>query len=197
MRKIECERIADLRARLWAEMNGRPDSNDPSIIRKPSPKVMGDLIDSAIRLSQHEAMILGMDVQPRDALAAAVHSGLTIDDISELVEAKTRNTATLTEAVDVTPLQIEAVPAELAEEPVVVNGTANGLTFDDLLSARDGKGERERLKTPAELTRQQRRTRKTPRLRKERMTRRAPPRMPETAARTTKVTRATKAVPLT
>jgi hypothetical protein len=26
---------------------------------------MGDLIDSAIRLSRHEAMILGMDVQPR------------------------------------------------------------------------------------------------------------------------------------
>jgi hypothetical protein len=48
--------------------------------------MMGDLIDSAIRLSRHEAMILGMDVQPRDALAAAVHSGLTIDDIRELVE---------------------------------------------------------------------------------------------------------------
>jgi hypothetical protein len=48
------------------------------------PKVMGDLIDSAIRLSRHEAMILGMDVQPRDALAAAVHNGLTIDYIREL-----------------------------------------------------------------------------------------------------------------
>jgi len=47
---------------------------------------MGDLIDSAIRLSRHDAMILAMDVQPRDALAAAVHNGLTIDDIRELVE---------------------------------------------------------------------------------------------------------------
>ena len=98
-RKIELERIADLRTRLWAEMNGRPDPkfpDDESKIRKPSPKVMGDLIDSAIRLSRHEAMILGRDVQPRDALAAAVHNGLTtIDDIRELVELYHKNTATL------------------------------------------------------------------------------------------------------
>jgi hypothetical protein len=79
LRKIELERIADLPVRLWAEMNGRPDPKDPSIIRKPSPKVMGDLVDSAIRLSRHEAMILGMDAQPRDASATAVHNGLTLD----------------------------------------------------------------------------------------------------------------------
>src|SRR5580704_14873965 len=30
LRKIECERIADLRARLYAEMDGRPDPKDPS-----------------------------------------------------------------------------------------------------------------------------------------------------------------------
>jgi hypothetical protein len=102
---------------------------------------MVDLIDSAIRLSRHEAMILGMDVQPKNGIA--VVRGLTLDDIRELVEAKIRNTATLTEAVDVTPLQIEALPAEPVAEPVVVNGTANGLTFDDLLSARDKKDERE------------------------------------------------------
>jgi hypothetical protein len=80
------------------------------------------LIDSAIRLSQHEAMILGMDVQPRDALEAAEHNGLTIDDIRELVELYHKNTATLTKAIDVTPqdltptLQIEP-PAE--PEPTV------------------------------------------------------------------------------
>jgi hypothetical protein len=102
-RTIERERIADLRTRLWAEMNGRPDPKDPSKIRKPSPKVMGDLIDSAIRLSPLGAMILGMDVQPRDALAAAVHNGLTIDDIRELVELYHKNTATLKKAIDVTP----------------------------------------------------------------------------------------------
>jgi hypothetical protein len=128
-------------------MNGRPDPkfpDDESKIRKPSPKVMGDLIDSAIRLSRHEAMILGMDVQPRTGLAIAVQNGLTIDDIRELVENYHKNTATLTKAVDVTPLQI-APPAE--PEPAVdiasVNGTARGLTFEELLGARDGKGERE------------------------------------------------------
>ena len=84
---------------------------------------MGDLIDSAIRLSRLEAMILGMDVQPRAALAAAMHNGLTtIDDIRELVELYHKNTATLTKAIDVTPqdltptLQIEP-PAE--PEPTV------------------------------------------------------------------------------
>jgi hypothetical protein len=38
LRKIELERIADLRTRLWAEMNGRPDPklpDDESKIRKP------------------------------------------------------------------------------------------------------------------------------------------------------------------
>jgi hypothetical protein len=35
---------------------------------------MGDLIDSAIRLSRHEAMVFGMDVQRRDALSAAVQT---------------------------------------------------------------------------------------------------------------------------
>jgi hypothetical protein len=99
---------------------------------------MGDLIDSAIRLSRHEAMILGMDVQPRDALAAAAHNGLTIDDIRELVEQYHKNTAILKKAIDVPPqdltptLQIEP-PAE--PEPAVdiasVNGTAHGLTFEE------------------------------------------------------------------
>jgi hypothetical protein len=37
-RKIELERIADLRARLWAEMNGRPGPKDPCKIRKPAPR---------------------------------------------------------------------------------------------------------------------------------------------------------------
>jgi hypothetical protein len=102
------------------------------------PKVMGDLIDSAIRLSRHEAMILGMDVQPWDALAAAVQNGLTIDDIRELVEQYHKNTAILKKAIDVPPqdliptLQIEP-PAE--PEPAVdiasVNGTAHGLTFEE------------------------------------------------------------------
>jgi hypothetical protein len=102
-RAIELERIADLRTRLWAEMNGRPDPKNPSIIRKPSPQSMANLIESAIKLSRHEAMILWMDVQPRHALAAAVHNGLTIDDIRELVENYHKNTATLKKPIDVTP----------------------------------------------------------------------------------------------
>jgi hypothetical protein len=75
MRAIERERIADLRTRPWAEMNGRPEPKGFSIIRKPGSKVMGDLIDSAIRLRRHEAMIFGMDVPTREALDEAVHNG--------------------------------------------------------------------------------------------------------------------------
>jgi hypothetical protein len=62
---------------------------------------MGDLIDSAIKLSRHEAMILVMDMQPKDGIAV-VH-GLTLEDIRDLVEKHHQNTATLTKAIDVTP----------------------------------------------------------------------------------------------
>jgi hypothetical protein len=131
-RKVERERIADQRARLYAKI----DSKQP----EPDAYMTARLIDSLIRLGRHEAMILGMDVQPKDGVT--VVQGFTIDDIRELLEAKNRNTATLTDAVDVTPRQIEA-PVEPVAEPAIVNGAAHGLTFEELLSARDGKGERE------------------------------------------------------
>ena len=61
MRKLEAERIPDLRQRLWSELGGRPDPNDPTKTIRPAPEVVISLVNRAVRLSRHEAMIFGMD----------------------------------------------------------------------------------------------------------------------------------------
>src|SRR5258708_38232215 len=64
LRKLEAERIADLRQRLWSELAGRPDPKDPQKIIRPDPATVGALIGQAIKLARHEASIFGMVVKP-------------------------------------------------------------------------------------------------------------------------------------
>jgi hypothetical protein len=71
LRNAECERIADARARIYKKL----DSKQP----EPDAYMTARLIDSLIRLGRHEAMILGMDVQPKDSVT--VVQGFTVDDI--------------------------------------------------------------------------------------------------------------------
>ena len=64
LRKLEAERIADLRQRIWSELAGRPDPNDPQKTIRPDPATVVALIGQAIKLARHEASIFGMVVQP-------------------------------------------------------------------------------------------------------------------------------------
>jgi hypothetical protein len=64
LRKLEAERIADLRQRIWSELAGRPDPDDPQKIIRPDPATVVALIGQAIKLARHEASIFGMVVQP-------------------------------------------------------------------------------------------------------------------------------------
>jgi hypothetical protein len=50
MRKLEAERIADLRQRIWAELAGRPDPADPTKTIRLNPAVLLALVSQAIRL---------------------------------------------------------------------------------------------------------------------------------------------------
>ena len=64
LRALEAERIADLRQRIWSELAGRADPNDPQKTIRPDPATVVALIGQAIRLAHHEASIFGMVVQP-------------------------------------------------------------------------------------------------------------------------------------
>jgi hypothetical protein len=118
---------------------GRPDPKDSSIIRKRSPKgdgQFGNLIDCAIRLSRHEAMILGMDVPLRDASSSAEYNRLTIDGFRELLERHHRDTAELRSldvtAQDVAPaLKIEQSEPELSQLLCPINNFTKSWKFGE------------------------------------------------------------------
>jgi hypothetical protein len=78
-RKLEAERIADLRQRIWSELAGRPDPNDPTKTIRPDPATIADLTRTAIRLSRHEAILFGMD-EPSRAQVVSHFSNQPISD---------------------------------------------------------------------------------------------------------------------
>jgi hypothetical protein len=78
MRKLEAERIADLRQRLWARLAGRPDANDPSKTIPPTNEELVALVGQVIRLARHEAMVFGLDAPSKTGVAAGL-MGQAID----------------------------------------------------------------------------------------------------------------------
>src|SRR5258708_269235 len=72
LRTLELERIADLRQRLWAELAGKPDPDDPTRIIRPEGEALATLINAAVKLSRHEAMVLGLDAPTRNEVLASV-----------------------------------------------------------------------------------------------------------------------------
>jgi len=79
LRKLEMERIADLRQRIWAELAGKPDPNDPTKTIRPEGEALAALINAAIRLSRHEAMVTGLDAPAKNDVVATV-VGRTLND---------------------------------------------------------------------------------------------------------------------
>ena len=72
IRKLEAERIADLRQRIWAELAGRPDPNNPTQTIRPAPEPrVVDLVDKAIKIARHEAMMFGADGPTRSQTVLA------------------------------------------------------------------------------------------------------------------------------
>lgn len=72
LRKLETERIADMRQRLWSEMAGRPDPADPTKTIRPDPGTVRELIDSAIKVGRHEAAIFGMDAPNKSEMVGTI-----------------------------------------------------------------------------------------------------------------------------
>jgi hypothetical protein len=72
LRKLELERIADLRQRLWTALAGKPDPNDPTKMIRPEGETLATLINAATRLSRHEAMVVGLDAGTKSEFVASV-----------------------------------------------------------------------------------------------------------------------------
>src|SRR5258708_6676583 len=64
LRKLEAERIADLRQRMWFELAGRRDPVDPQKTIRPAAAAVVALRGQAIKRAPHEASIFGMVVHP-------------------------------------------------------------------------------------------------------------------------------------
>jgi hypothetical protein len=78
MRQVEAERIADLRQRLWGDLAGKPDSDVRNMTIRPEGETLATLVNAAIRLSRHEAMMFGLDAPTKSEVLASV-VGRTLD----------------------------------------------------------------------------------------------------------------------
>ena len=75
MRRLEDERIAEMRARCWSELAGRderkPDRQNPgqfiTVTKLPTAETVKNLIDSLVRISRHEARLHGLDA-PKETI---------------------------------------------------------------------------------------------------------------------------------
>ena len=68
MRKLEGERIAELRQRVWTDLAGKPDPKDPTRTVRPEGETLATLIGAAMRLSQREAALFGLDAPTKSAI---------------------------------------------------------------------------------------------------------------------------------
>jgi hypothetical protein len=80
MRKMEGERITDLRRRIWSELAGRPDPADPTKTIRPDPGQVMEMIGTAVKVGRHEAMIFGLDAPTKSDIAAVFQGAQPITD---------------------------------------------------------------------------------------------------------------------
>ena len=79
MRKLEGERITDMRRRIWSELAGRADPQDPTKTTRPNVEQIAILIDRAIKVGRHESLLFGMDAPTKADIVSRV-AGQAISD---------------------------------------------------------------------------------------------------------------------
>jgi transcriptional regulator len=77
MRKLEAERIADLRQRIWARLAGQADKDGRTI--PPDNEDLVALINQAIRLARHEALVFGLDSPSKTEVHSSIVGARTSD----------------------------------------------------------------------------------------------------------------------
>jgi hypothetical protein len=71
MRLMASERIAAMRQKIWGELAGRPDPNDRTKTI-PSDIPVTELIDRALKIDRHEAVLFGLDAPSKQQVASTV-----------------------------------------------------------------------------------------------------------------------------
>ena len=72
LRKLETERIADLRQRLWNDLAGKADPADPKKTLRPEGETLATLINAALRIARHEAMVFGLDAPSKSEVVGSI-----------------------------------------------------------------------------------------------------------------------------
>jgi hypothetical protein len=73
--------IANLSSHSTADLAGKPSHEDPNKVIRPEGQTLATLVNAAIRLSRHEAIVYGLDAPSK---AKVLNSGQPIDDDAEV-----------------------------------------------------------------------------------------------------------------
>jgi len=71
LRKAQSERLQRMRGKLWTEIAGRADPNNPSKVIAPSPELLNDLIGTLLRIEAREARLFGLDAPTKQQISTA------------------------------------------------------------------------------------------------------------------------------
>jgi hypothetical protein len=124
LKRLEDERIAEMRARLWSELSGRearkPDPENPgrfvTVIVRPEPETVRGLIDGLVRISRHEAMLHGLDGLTKSEIPST-NAGQAFDE-----EEMARQWERLTPDEQTEFMRLLAkLQARLVEQPPAIN----------------------------------------------------------------------------
>jgi len=78
LRKLQAERIQQMRFTVWAEISGRQDANGNFV---PSDIPITQLIDRALKIERHEAVLFGLDAPAKsDVMVARATNQLMSDE---------------------------------------------------------------------------------------------------------------------
>lgn len=86
MRKLEAERIADLRQRIWGRLAGHQDKDGRTI--PPDNEDLVALVGQAIRLARHEAMVFGLDSPSKNEVHPSIVGARTSDEELDIMLAR-------------------------------------------------------------------------------------------------------------
>ena len=86
MRKLEAERIADLRQRIWGRLAGHEDKDGRMI--PPDNEDLVALVGQAIRLARHEAMVFGLDSPSKNQSHSSIVGERTSDEELDIMLAR-------------------------------------------------------------------------------------------------------------
>jgi hypothetical protein len=125
LRRLEDERIAEMRARLWSELSGRqvrrPDPENPGkfimVTERPEPETAKSLIDGLVRISRHEAMLHGLDESEAAMVPPILGQSISDEELDIRLARLTR------EETDTFMMLVQKMDGRWTEPPAIEEGS--------------------------------------------------------------------------